>query len=196
MWQQALLQELRLGLRLVGWLQLGGCGFSRLWGLAPVQTDVDGPRHTVARGWGCRNCRPVAVAAWWGWRRRQQILGLIDQLLLLLFEIAEAVLGAAPAIDEMNHGPHQITEIAAALKGMATFLVAAKAIHQIIAGIFDVTGDRQPRAELRLVIHRRNGESITVPVRCRLDTAEEASIYEAGGVLQRFAQDFLEAKAA
>ncbi len=61
---------------------------------------------------------------------------------------------------------------------------------------FDVTGDRQPRAELRLVIHRRNGESITVPVRCRLDTAEEVSIYEAGGVLQRFAQDFLEAKAA
>ena len=61
---------------------------------------------------------------------------------------------------------------------------------------FDVTGERQPRAELRLVIHRRNGESITVPVRCRLDTAEEVSIYEAGGVLQRFAQDFLEAKAA
>ena len=61
---------------------------------------------------------------------------------------------------------------------------------------FDVTGDRQPRAELRLVIHRRNGESITVPVRCRLDTAEEVSIYEAGGVLQRFTQDFLEAKAA
>ena len=26
---------------------------------------------------------------------------------------------------------------------------------------------------------------------CRLDTAEEVSIYEAGGVLQRFAQDFL-----
>ena len=61
---------------------------------------------------------------------------------------------------------------------------------------FDVTGDRQPRAELRLVIHRRNGESISVPVRCRLDTAEEVSIYEAGGVLQRFAQDFLEAKVA
>jgi len=31
-----------------------------------------------------------------------------------------------------------------------------------------------------------------VPVTCRLDTAEEVSIYEAGGVLQRFAQDFLE----
>jgi aconitate hydratase len=61
---------------------------------------------------------------------------------------------------------------------------------------FDVIGDRQPRAELTLVIHRRNGESVKVPVRCRLDTAEEVSIYEAGGVLQRFAQDFLEAKAA
>lgn len=61
---------------------------------------------------------------------------------------------------------------------------------------FDVIGDRRPRAELTLVIHRRNGESVKVPVRCRLDTAEEVSIYEAGGVLQRFAQDFLEAKAA
>jgi aconitate hydratase len=28
-------------------------------------------------------------------------------------------------------------------------------------------------------------------VTCRLDTAEEVSVYEAGGVLQRFAQDFL-----
>jgi aconitate hydratase len=35
-----------------------------------------------------------------------------------------------------------------------------------------------------------------VPVTCRLDTAEEVSIYEAGGVLQRFAQDFLEASQA
>jgi hypothetical protein len=35
----------------------------------------------------------------------------------------------------------EIAEIAAALKGMAPFLVAAKAIHQIIAGIFNVTGD-------------------------------------------------------
>jgi len=30
-----------------------------------------------------------------------------------------------------------------------------------------------------------------VPVRCRLDTAEEVSIYAAGGILQRFAKDFL-----
>ncbi len=57
---------------------------------------------------------------------------------------------------------------------------------------FDVTGERKPRAELTLVIHRRSGERLDVPVTCRLDTAEELSIYEAGGVLQRFAQDFLE----
>ncbi len=56
---------------------------------------------------------------------------------------------------------------------------------------FDVVGARTPGAELGLVIHRRSGDTVRVPVRCRLDTAEEVSIYEAGGVLQRFAQDFL-----
>jgi len=61
---------------------------------------------------------------------------------------------------------------------------------------FDVSGERKPRADLTLVIHRRNGERVQVPVTCRLDTAEEVSIYEAGGVLQRFAKDFLEASAA
>ncbi|MEF9388476.1 Fe/S-dependent 2-methylisocitrate dehydratase AcnD [Ralstonia solanacearum species complex bacterium KE056] len=57
---------------------------------------------------------------------------------------------------------------------------------------FDVIGARTPRADLTLVIHRKNGARVDVPVTCRLDTAEEVSIYEAGGVLQRFAQDFLE----
>jgi aconitate hydratase len=61
---------------------------------------------------------------------------------------------------------------------------------------FDVVGARTPRADLTLVVHRRNGERVEVPVTCRLDTAEEVSIYEAGGVLQRFAQDFLEASQA
>ncbi|KPW96435.1 MULTISPECIES: Fe/S-dependent 2-methylisocitrate dehydratase AcnD [Pseudomonas syringae group] len=61
---------------------------------------------------------------------------------------------------------------------------------------FDVVGQRTPRATLTLVIQRRNGERVEVPVTCRLDTAEELSIYEAGGVLQRFAQDFLEATAS
>lgn len=61
---------------------------------------------------------------------------------------------------------------------------------------YDVIGERKPRADLTLVIHRRNGKTEQVPVTCRLDTAEEVSIYEAGGVLQRFAQDFLEASGA
>ena len=61
---------------------------------------------------------------------------------------------------------------------------------------FDVVGERTPGATLALLIHRTNGESVEVPVTCRLDTAEEVSIYEAGGVLQRFAQDFLEANRA
>ena len=56
---------------------------------------------------------------------------------------------------------------------------------------FDVVGERTPRATLTLVIHRKSGATVEVPVVCRLDTAEEVSIYEAGGVLQRFAQDFL-----
>ncbi|MEW7851422.1 Fe/S-dependent 2-methylisocitrate dehydratase AcnD [Massilia aurea] len=57
---------------------------------------------------------------------------------------------------------------------------------------FDVTGARTPRAELTLTINRASGERVDVAVTCRLDTAEEVAIYEAGGVLQRFAQDFLE----
>ncbi|MFA5549690.1 MAG: Fe/S-dependent 2-methylisocitrate dehydratase AcnD [Porticoccaceae bacterium] len=56
---------------------------------------------------------------------------------------------------------------------------------------YDVEGERTPRADLTLVIRRQNGEMARVPVTCRLDTAEEVSVYEAGGVLQRFAQDFL-----
>ncbi|MBA1262141.1 Fe/S-dependent 2-methylisocitrate dehydratase AcnD [Stutzerimonas stutzeri] len=56
---------------------------------------------------------------------------------------------------------------------------------------FDVIGERTPRAELTLVIRRQSGETVEVPVICRLDTADEVSVYEAGGVLQRFAKDFL-----
>lgn len=58
--------------------------------------------------------------------------------------------------------------------------------------LFDVLGEPTPGTELTLVINRRNGEQLKVPVKCRLDTEEELSIYAAGGVLQRFAQDFLE----
>ncbi|MDQ1119762.1 MULTISPECIES: Fe/S-dependent 2-methylisocitrate dehydratase AcnD [Pseudoxanthomonas] len=61
---------------------------------------------------------------------------------------------------------------------------------------YDVLGKRAPRATLTLVVHRKDGSTEQVPVRCRLDSDEEVSIYEAGGVLQRFAQDFLESSKA
>lgn len=56
---------------------------------------------------------------------------------------------------------------------------------------FDLLGEPAPRVNLTLIINRRSGEREEVPVICRLDTAEELSIYAAGGVLQRFAKDFL-----
>ncbi|MBT1451827.1 Fe/S-dependent 2-methylisocitrate dehydratase AcnD [Glaciecola sp. XM2] len=56
---------------------------------------------------------------------------------------------------------------------------------------FDVKGECKPGTNLSLIITKSTGEQLTVPVTCRLDTAEEVSIYAAGGVLQRFAQDFL-----
>lgn len=60
---------------------------------------------------------------------------------------------------------------------------------------YDVVGEPAPGCDLTLIVHRKNGERVEVPVTCRLDTAEEVSIYEAGGVLQRFAKDFLESNA-
>ncbi len=56
---------------------------------------------------------------------------------------------------------------------------------------FDVEGEPAPRATLTLVIHRRNGKVQRVPVMCRLDTAEEVSVYAAGGILQKFAKEFM-----
>ncbi|MGP4843286.1 Fe/S-dependent 2-methylisocitrate dehydratase AcnD [Marinobacter sp. 1Y8] len=56
---------------------------------------------------------------------------------------------------------------------------------------YDVVGKPTAGAAMTLVMMRRNGERVEVPVICRLDTAEEVSIYDAGGVLQRFAKDFI-----
>ncbi len=61
---------------------------------------------------------------------------------------------------------------------------------------FDVIGDIAPRTDLTVVMTRANGETIEIPTTCRLDTAEEVHVYGAGGVLQRFAQDFLESASA
>ncbi|GGX05728.1 Fe/S-dependent 2-methylisocitrate dehydratase AcnD [Undibacterium macrobrachii] len=83
------------------------------------------------------------------------------------------------------------------LIGMGVLPLEFKAgVNRLTLGLdgtetYDVIGERTPRATLTLVIHRKNGERLEVPMTCRLDTAEEVSIYEAGGVLQRFAQDFL-----
>jgi aconitate hydratase len=59
-----------------------------------------------------------------------------------------------------------------------------------------VVGALKPRADLILIIQRKNGERVEVPMTCRLDSDEEVSVYQAGGVLQRFAQDFLESTTA
>jgi len=61
---------------------------------------------------------------------------------------------------------------------------------------YDVLGSPAPGAALVLRITRRDASARQVAMQCRLDTAEELSIYEAGGVLQRFAQDFLQHSAA
>ncbi len=58
---------------------------------------------------------------------------------------------------------------------------------------YDVSGDISPGGNMTLVVNRKSGECIKVPMICRLDTADEVRVYQAGGVLQRFAQDFLEA---
>ncbi|PNM55736.1 Fe/S-dependent 2-methylisocitrate dehydratase AcnD [Vibrio harveyi] len=57
--------------------------------------------------------------------------------------------------------------------------------------LYDVIGDITPGADLALVITRANRDKVDVPVTCRLDTEDEVHVYKAGGVLQRFAQDFL-----
>ncbi len=56
---------------------------------------------------------------------------------------------------------------------------------------YDVEGDLKPSNTMTLVITRRNGEIVRVPMLSRIDTAAEQVVYEAGGVLQRFAQEFL-----
>jgi aconitate hydratase len=87
------------------------------------------------------------------------------------------------------------------LVGMGVLPLEFKAgVNRLTLGLdgtetYDVLGARTPLATLTLMIQRKNGEQLEIPVTCRLDTAEEVSIYEAGGVLQRFAQDFLESNA-
>lgn len=60
---------------------------------------------------------------------------------------------------------------------------------------YDVVGTTSPGAAMTVVMTRANGEVIEISVKCRLDTAEEVTVYDGGGVLQKFATDFLESNA-
>ena len=61
---------------------------------------------------------------------------------------------------------------------------------------YDVVGDLSPRCELTLIINKEGSQPQRVPVMCRLDTQAEVDTYKAGGVLQKFAQDFLKGEVA
>ncbi len=56
---------------------------------------------------------------------------------------------------------------------------------------YDVVGELAPRCDMTLVINKRDGDVVKVPVTCRLDSDAEVRIYQAGGVLQQFAKEFL-----
>lgn len=61
---------------------------------------------------------------------------------------------------------------------------------------FDVKGETSAGGMMTVLMTRQKGktagEVIEIPVICRLDTAEEVVVHAAGGVLQKFANDFLE----
>lgn len=56
---------------------------------------------------------------------------------------------------------------------------------------YTVEGDISPGCDMTLVIKRKDGTEERVAMTCRLDTEDEVRMYEAGGMLQRFAKDFL-----
>ena len=58
--------------------------------------------------------------------------------------------------------------------------------------VFDVTGEVSAGGLMTLVINRTNGSKTEVPIICRLDTADEVKMYNAGGMLQRFAKEFID----
>lgn len=47
-----------------------------------------------------------------------------------------------------------------------------------------VDNNLKPRADLNLIIKRTNGSTDTIPVLCRIDTAEELEYYRNGGIMQ------------
>ncbi|WP_217271568.1 Fe/S-dependent 2-methylisocitrate dehydratase AcnD [Psychrobacter okhotskensis] len=57
---------------------------------------------------------------------------------------------------------------------------------------FDVTGDVSAGGLMTLVVNRADGSKTETPIICRLDTADEVKMYNAGGMLQRFAKEFID----
>jgi len=58
--------------------------------------------------------------------------------------------------------------------------------------IFDIEGEVSAGGEMTLVINRTDGTVDKASVKCRLDTADEVKMYNAGGMLQRFAKEFID----
>jgi len=56
---------------------------------------------------------------------------------------------------------------------------------------FSVSGELAPGASLMVTMVRADHSEVSFAVRCRLDTADEVRTYQAGGILQRFAKEFL-----
>lgn len=59
---------------------------------------------------------------------------------------------------------------------------------------YEVVGEIKPRTTLKLVMTRRSGEKVEIPLTCRLDTSAEVEVYNAGGILQKFAKDVIAGK--
>ncbi|GAB4352217.1 MAG: aconitate hydratase AcnA [Gammaproteobacteria bacterium] len=62
--------------------------------------------------------------------------------------------------------------------------------------ILGIADGIQPRMGIRVVIHRKDGSSETVDMRCRIDTADEIEYYRNGGILQAVARQLIGAEAA
>jgi len=60
--------------------------------------------------------------------------------------------------------------------------------------VYEVVGELAPKATLSVIMTRKNREVVKIPVTCRLDTNAEVDIYNAGGILQKFAKDFVGTK--
>ena len=57
--------------------------------------------------------------------------------------------------------------------------------------LYKIQGTIEPRCELTVIMTKTDGEVVKIPVTCRLDTSAEVEVYNAGGILQKFAKDFV-----